>query len=82
MTPEQFAYWLQGFAEMKIDKEPPTREQWNSICAHLKTVFNKVTPHVGPGVSTPYPVVNPQIQPTPLSPYQSIPGMAPPTIIC
>lgn len=42
MTPEQFVYWLQGFAEM--NKEPPTEEQWRCLQEHLKTVFTKVTP--------------------------------------
>lgn len=42
MNAEQFAYWLQGFAE--LNTEPPTPEQWKSISDHLKTVFVKVTP--------------------------------------
>jgi hypothetical protein len=42
MTPEQFAYWLQGYAEM--NGSPPSPEQWNMIKAHLATVFRKVTP--------------------------------------
>lgn len=42
MTPEQFAYWLQGFAE--LNQGAPTPEQWKSICDHLYTVFHKVTP--------------------------------------
>lgn len=41
MTAEQFAYWLQGFAELS-DAEP-TPEQWASIKEHLNLVFNKVT---------------------------------------
>ena len=44
MTPEQFAYWLQGFAE--LNTAPPTAEQWKSINEHLQTVFKKVTPQV------------------------------------
>jgi len=43
MTPEQFAYWLQGFAEL-TEGTPPTPEQWQSINDHLKKVFVKVTP--------------------------------------
>lgn len=43
MTPEQFTYWLQGFAELN-PTTPPTAEQWKSICEHLSTVFVKVTP--------------------------------------
>lgn len=42
MTAEQFAYWMQGFAE--LNSEPPTAEQWQSMKEHLATVFVKVTP--------------------------------------
>lgn len=45
MTPEQFAYWLQGHAEMNGS---PTAEQWKVIVDHLQTVFNKVTPAYSP----------------------------------
>jgi hypothetical protein len=45
MTAEQFAYWLQGFTELTEWKQP-TPEQWKSICEHLGTVFNKMTPGV------------------------------------
>lgn len=45
MTAEQFAYWLNGFVELSEWKQP-TPEQWKSICEHLGTVFNKVTPGV------------------------------------
>lgn len=45
MTEQQFAYWLQGFAELS-GESPPTREQWKSIQEHLATVFVKVTPVV------------------------------------
>ena len=41
MTPEQLAYWLQGFAE--LNRTPPTPEQWTSIREHLATVFAKMT---------------------------------------
>jgi hypothetical protein len=44
MTPEQFAYWLQGFAELNEDQ--PTPEQWASIREHLATVFTKETPPI------------------------------------
>ncbi len=53
MTPEQFAYWLQGFAE--LNTQPPTPDQWQSIREHIATVFKKVTP----------PVVQPAAQPKP-----------------
>ncbi|SCU75537.1 hypothetical protein CNECB9_2370111 [Cupriavidus necator] len=46
MSPEQFLYWLQGFAELSGDT-PPTPEQWKSIREHLATCFHKVTPPVG-----------------------------------
>lgn len=45
MTPEQFAYWLQGHVEMNPAQEQPTAEQWQMIKDHLKTVFVKVTPN-------------------------------------
>ena len=37
MTSRDFAYWLQGFAE--IHKGPPTPEQWLVITNHLNLVF-------------------------------------------
>jgi hypothetical protein len=43
----QFAYWLQGYAELTDDT--PTAEQWRSIKEHLATVFMKVTPPVPGG---------------------------------
>lgn len=46
MTPEQFAYWLQGHVEMNPAQEMPTPEQWQMIKDHLKTVFVKVTPEI------------------------------------
>lgn len=46
MNDQQFAYWLQGFAELTGDT-PPTAAQWKSIREHLNTVFTKVTPNVG-----------------------------------
>lgn len=47
MTAEQFAYWLQGYAELTGD-QPPSAEQWASIREHLQLVFKKVTPPVLP----------------------------------
>jgi hypothetical protein len=41
----QFAYWLQGFAE--LNGAPPSEEQWQSIRNHLQQVFKKVTPQIG-----------------------------------
>ena len=46
MTPEQFCYWLQGFAE--INHAPPSEEQWKAIKEHLQIVFMKVTPQYVP----------------------------------
>ncbi len=46
MTPEQFAYWLQGFTELSPDMERPSAAQWQAIKDHLQTVFVKVTPPV------------------------------------
>jgi hypothetical protein len=45
MSEQQFAYWLQGFAELTGDT-PPTAAQWKSIREHLELVFTKVTPKV------------------------------------
>ncbi len=46
MTANEFAYWLNGFAE--LSGAPPNAEQWQSIRDHLALVFTKVTPQVGP----------------------------------
>lgn len=55
MTPENFAYWLQGFTELNPSLEQPTPEQWKSITEHLKTVFVKVTPEfkIKPSINFP-----------------------------
>ena len=42
MTPEQFCYWLQGFAE--IHQDQPTGQEWLIIMDHLAQVFRKETP--------------------------------------
>lgn len=44
MTPEQFAYWLQGFVEITDGVERPSEQQWLVIKDHLKQVFEKRTP--------------------------------------
>ena len=41
MTPEQFCYWLQGFAE--IHQDQPTGQEWLTIMDHLAQVFRKET---------------------------------------
>lgn len=43
MTAQEFAYWLQGYAELSGDV-PPTTSQWLTIKDHLNLVFEKVTP--------------------------------------
>lgn len=47
MTPENFAYWLQGFFELTESKEL-TSEQIQMIKEHLALVFTKVTPITNP----------------------------------
>lgn len=47
MTPEQLAYWLQGFFELQeaAGKAPEvTPEQAKMIRDHVQSVFHKVTP--------------------------------------
>ena len=52
MTPEQFVYWLQGFAE--VNQSAPNDAQWTIIKDHLQLVFKKETPlRVGPGIAAP-----------------------------
>lgn len=53
MTPEQFAYWLQGFAE--LNPQAPNAEQWQAIRDHLNLVFKKETPVrvIGPNIASP-----------------------------
>ena len=43
MTPEQFCYWLQGFAEIN-PCDALSATQWTIVRDHLALVFNKVTP--------------------------------------
>lgn len=69
MTPEQFAYWMQGFAE--LSQSPPNQDQWNAIRAHLRTVFTKVTPS-GPLDPEPvHPLIPgwPPVPPAPFPPF-------------
>ena len=42
MAPQDFCYWLQGFAE--LHDKPPTAAQWKAIQDHLALTFAKVTP--------------------------------------
>lgn len=50
MKSEQFAYWLQGFAEL-TPGQVPSKEQWDLIVEHLAEVFDKVTPPMKMGSS-------------------------------
>lgn len=49
MTPEQFCYWLQGFAEItqngKNFGNGPQPHEWKIIVDHLQLVFKKETPN-------------------------------------
>lgn len=72
MTPEQFAYWLQGFAEVS-DRSPNVHE-WKIIKDHLATVFKKVTPTYPPGVLVPRDIFTPPYNPgSPFPPYDGRP---------
>lgn len=79
MTPEQFAYWLQGFAE--ISQKAPTEKEWQVIKDHLATVFNKVTPNrqpypLGPALPndpTKPDTIQPVIRPWPNTPWTGDP---------
>lgn len=42
MTPEQFCYWLQGYAELATD-DSLSPQQWAVIKDHLQQVFDKKT---------------------------------------
>jgi hypothetical protein len=50
MTPENFAYWLEGFVEL-TQGQAPNPAQWKSIHEHLNLVFKKVRPKVTETVS-------------------------------
>lgn len=43
MTPEQFAYWLQGYFEISRNTQL-NEEQVKIVKDHLQLCFNKVTP--------------------------------------
>ena len=44
MNSVEFAYWLQGYFELRDNDEPLTAKQVQIIKDHLALVFNKVTP--------------------------------------
>lgn len=43
MTPENFAYWLQGYVEL-TDGKLPDKKTWKHIIDHLNLLFKKETP--------------------------------------
>ncbi len=78
MTPEQFAYWLQGFFELHDGTPFTKREQM--INDHLKEVFCKKTPdrkicQNQLAHNIPFAPYLPYQNPSPLAPY--MPGTAP-----
>ncbi len=44
ISPENFAYWLNGFVEVTEGKRPSDK-QWRTITDHLAEVFVKTTPN-------------------------------------
>lgn len=50
MTPEQFAYWLNGFVELAPDAVL-SQTQWQIIKDHLALVHKKETPFRFPDMS-------------------------------
>lgn len=46
-----FAYWLQGFAELSPD-QVPTEAQWKLIKEHLNLVFVKMTTEIEPVINS------------------------------
>lgn len=60
MTPEQFCYWLQGYAEM--GSPAPNEEQWQIIKDHLQLAFKKVTPERATGPNIASPALPPHLQ--------------------
>jgi len=69
MTPRDFVYWLQGFAEIN-GSAVPTKEQWQIIQDHLKLVFDKQTPDRTVPTDVPgTPIINPiTTPPVPFNP--------------
>lgn len=51
MTPEQFVYWMQGFAE--LNESPPSPEQWSFIRECLMNGFDRKTPETTHSMSLP-----------------------------
>lgn len=54
MTPTEFCYWLNGFAELMRGRlTAPDAGQWQAIIEHLERVFAKVTPPTVPPEAIP-----------------------------
>jgi hypothetical protein len=70
MTPEQFAYWLQGFVELTETRQF-SEQQTQIIKDHLKLVFDKRTPTYP---STPVPQLDPLYKPIPWPEHFWTPG--------
>ena len=70
MTPENFTYWLQGFAEISESKGL-SEKQWMIVQDHLKLVFKKETP-VYPKIDLPKELEK-VIKKDPFAPYPRIP---------
>lgn len=47
MTPENFAYWLQGFIELNGTSDGLTAEQLDTVRRHLSLVLINVTDEKG-----------------------------------
>jgi hypothetical protein len=89
VTPEQFAYWLQGFFELRaadpaMAGKPLSAEQEKMIQDHLATVFVKVTPDYVPPFPDTVPVDQSPIGPfyPPIQPLPHEQWTLPPEIIC
>jgi hypothetical protein len=78
VTPEQFCYWLQGFAELN-GSGSPTPAQWKAIKEHVATVFNKVTPPVEP---KPFVVGDFKFDQNNIKMYEMLPSASPPVLTC
>jgi len=77
MTPEQFIYWMQGFAEL-TETKTISEKQWTVIKDHLALVFDKQTPDrvaLRPEDLTPEELREFQ---KPLNPFLYPPGDTPP----
>ena len=81
MTPEQFAYWLQGYFEISNNKKLDNK-QIQIIKDHLKLVFDKKTPERNNNINTTKFVEIPY-RPFPHTPFiEPGPGVVDYTITC